>query len=111
MRMYRWKMVRQGHHMGIHLAHLVIMVFRQQWLKVGAGMDSAIQAPEDILATPREDDLVPQGALLPFLKRQQHTMTSPWADRFGREEMPDFRWRHGGFGTDCELDCDTISFK
>ena len=103
--------MRQGYYMGIHMAHLVIVVFRQQWLEVGARVDSAIQAPEDVFATPREDDLVLQGALLPFLKSQQHTMTPPWADRFGRDEMPDFHRRHGGLGADRELDGDTIPFK
>jgi hypothetical protein len=35
-------MVRQGNDMGIYLAQLVKVVFRQQWLEVGARMDSAI---------------------------------------------------------------------
>src|SRR5262249_28218524 len=67
-RVDRWQMVRQRHHMGIHLAHLVMVVFTQQWLEISPGVDSGIQAPEDILAAPWEDDLVAQGAFLAFPK-------------------------------------------
>src|SRR5919198_2090396 len=97
--------------MRINVAHLVMTVFCQERLQVGAGMDPAIPLPQRILATPREDDFMLEGALLTAAQGEQHTIASSKAGSLGREEMPELCGRHARLRFDRELHCDAVTFE
>ncbi len=111
MRIHRRQVVRQGRDMWIHVAQLLIVVLRQERLQVGPRMETGIQSPKDVLAAAWEGDLVLKCAVLPGIKGEQHTMTPFSADRFGRQEMPEFQWRQGSLGVNPQEHRDPIPLK